>query len=125
MAFSIHKTEDGRTAGVEYLPCGAFVPKAGMLLKTDGGKLAPAGGADKPRYMSLTHREAACQAGELIPVMRVLPDVVLESATPVGFAGTVGDTVQLDADGLNLSGTAGGAAEVVYTDTEKTRVRIG
>ena len=32
MAFQIHKTDDGRVPGLEYLPCGAIAPQAGMAM---------------------------------------------------------------------------------------------
>ena len=44
MAFQIHKTDDGRVPGLEYLPCGAIAPQAGMAMKMASGKLAAAAG---------------------------------------------------------------------------------
>ena len=40
MAFKIHKIDDGRIPGIEYLPCGAITPKVGMALVQSAGNLA-------------------------------------------------------------------------------------
>ncbi len=124
MAFAIHTTDDGRVPGLEYLPAGGLTPKAGMLLKMTSGALTAAGGADKPLYFSMAQREKACEAGELIPVIRVQEDMIFETQTPDGFTAKPGEKVQLSADGTGLVKTAGGTAEVVSTTAEKTRVRI-
>ncbi len=124
MSIAIFQTDDGRVPGLEYLPCGEIVPKVGMALKTDGGKLAPASGTERPAYLSMTERDAACADGELIPVIRISGDTVFETGTPDGFTAVLGDRVQLSADSLGLTGETGGAAEVVYTDSEITRFRF-
>lgn len=124
MAFAIHSTDDGRVPGLEYLPAGGLTPKAGMLLKMTSGALAAAAGADKPLYFSMAQREEACETGELIPVIRVQEDMILETETPSGFTAKAGDKVQLSTDGTGIVKTTGGAAEVVSTTAEKTRVRI-
>lgn len=124
MAFQIHKTDDGRVPGLEYLPCGAITPQAGMAMKMASGKLAAATGADLPTYLSVAQRKAACEAGELIPVLRVQPDTVFEAPAPTGFTAVPGDRVQLGGDGLTLSTAAGGAAEVVFAGEDIVRVRF-
>lgn len=125
MAIMIFKTDDGRVPGTEYLPCGELVPKAGMAMKLSGGKLAVASGDDLPVYLCVTERETACEDGEVIGAVRIGEDIVFEAATPEGMSAKIGESVQLAADGLGLSATGGGAAEVVYTDDEVTRFRIG
>lgn len=124
MAFHIHTTDDGRVPGLEYLPCGALTPKAGMAMKQENGLLTAAAGADAPTYLCMAQRETACAEGDLIPVVRLQADMVLEAATPESFAALPGGKVQLSADGLGLDTAAGGAAEVVYTDKDVTRVRV-
>ena len=85
MAFQIHKTDDGRVPGLEYLPCGAIAPQAGMAMKMASGKLAAAAGTDLPTYLSVAQRTAPCEAGELIPVLRVQPDTIFEAPAPVSY----------------------------------------
>lgn len=124
MAIMIYQTDDGRVPGTEYLPCGTIIPKVGMALKLEGGKLAAAGGADLPAYLSMTERTAACEDGEEIPVIRISADIIFETGTPEGFTAVPGDKVQLTADGMGVSAVAGGAAEIVYTDEKITRFRL-
>ena len=124
MAFQIHKTDDGRVPGLEYLPCGAIAPQAGMAMKMASGKMAAAAGTDLPTYLSVAQRTAPCEAGELIPVLRVQPDTIFEAPAPSGFTAVPGDRVQLGGDGLTLSTAAGGAAEVVYAGEDVVRIRF-
>jgi len=79
MAFLVHSTDDGRVPGIEYLPAGAITPEVGMALTQASGKLAVSSGTAKPAYISMCQRETACADGELIPVLRVLPDMIFES----------------------------------------------
>lgn len=125
MAILIYQTDSGRVPGLEYLPSGAITPKTGMALKLTAGKLAVAAGADTPLYLSMTERSKACTAGQLIPVIRAAADIIFETETPAGFTAAVGDKVQLKIDGCGLSAAAGGPAEIVYTDSERTRFRLG
>lgn len=124
MAIMVYQTDDGRTPGTEYMPCGAITPRLGMALKLTAGKLAAAGGADQPGYISMTERKTPCVDGELIPVMRTAGDIVFEAPTPESFTAVPGGRVQLAADGMGLSNTAGGCAEIVYTDSDFTRFRF-
>ena len=118
MAFKIYSIDGGRVPGIEYLPCSAITPKVGMALTQSSGNLALATGTTKPTYISMCERSAACAAGELIPVIRVLPDMVLEtvfSATATSI--NLGDKVTLASDGLRVTATTtSGVAEVVYKD---------
>ncbi len=124
MAISIYQTDSGRVPGFEYMPCDAITPKLGMAMKLDGGKLKKASGTDKPKYISMTEREAACASGELIPVVRVGEDIVFSAPTPSGFTALPGATVQISSDGCGLSASAGGAAEVVRSGEDATLFRI-
>ena len=118
MGFMIYSTDDGRTPATEYLPAGVITPKAGMALKQTGGLLVSAVGTEAPGYISVCEREAACAAGENIPVVRVSGDIIIETSFSAD-AGAVklGDKVTVSADGLGVTATtAGGVAEVVYMD---------
>lgn len=119
MAFKVHSTDDGRVPGIEYLPCGAITPKAGMALVQTSGNLAIATGTSKPAYISMCERETACTAGDVIPVMRVQPDMIFETVwSAAATAINLGDKVTLHAsDGLQVTATTtGGVAEVVGMD---------
>lgn len=116
--FLIHSIEGGRSCGLEYLPCGAITPKVGLALTQSGGNLAIATGATKPTYICMCEKETACTAGDIIPVMRVLPDMVLE--TTISAAATsikLGNKVTLHTNGLQVTATTtDGVAEVVYME---------
>lgn len=130
MAFLIHSTDDGRVLPWEYLPAGAITPKVGMALTQSSGNLALASGTTAPTYISMTDRETACTAGDLIPVVRVQKDTVYE--TTLAASGTslkVGDRVTLHTDGMQVTATTtSGVAELVeIIDTAiggKVRVRF-
>jgi len=130
MGFKFHSTDDGRVPAIEYLPAGAITPKAGLALVQTGGLLVAAVGGQAPGYICLCEREQACTAGENIPVARVGGDVIYETAFSAD-AGSValGDKVTISADGLGVTATTGGPAEVVYmegTENGSTcRVRFG
>ena len=115
MGFKIHTTDDGRVPGIEYLPCGAITPKIGMALKQTGGNLAVATAATSPTYISLCERETVVTEGELIPVMRVQPDMIFETEWSAEATSVkLGDRVKLHAsDGMSVTATTGGVAEVV------------
>jgi len=119
MAFKVHSTDDGRVPGIEYLPCGAITPKAGMALMQSSGNLAIATGTNKPTYISMCERETACTAGELIPVMRVQPDMIFETNWSAAASSVkLGSKVTLHAsDGMQVTATTtDGVAEVVGID---------
>lgn len=131
MGFMIHSTDDGRTPAVEYLPAGPITPKAGMALTQTNGQLALAAGTARPAYISMCERDAACIAGEHIPVIRAGGDIIFETAfTADAGAVKLGNRVTVSADGLGVTATtAGGTAEVVYMDGtakgDMCRVRFG
>ena len=81
MAFYIQQVDGGRNPGHEYLPAGAIVPKVGMALTVTGGKLAIASGTTAPSYISMIEKEEALTDGDVIPVMRVLPDMMFQNTT--------------------------------------------
>ena len=130
MAFLIHSTDDGRVLPWEYLPAGAITPKVGMALTQTSGNLALASGTTKPTYISMREQETALTAGDLIPVVRVQPDVIFE--TELSAEGTslkVGQKVTVATDGLRVTATTtdGIAVIVEILGTaigDKVRVRF-
>lgn len=120
MGFMIHSTDDGRTPAVEYLPAGAITPRVGLALTQTGGLLVSAVGTTAPSYISMCERGQACEAGELIPVIRAAGDIIFETAFSADADSvSLGDKVTISADGLSVTATAGGPAEVVYIDGTK------
>lgn len=115
MAFTVYKTNDGRVAPVEYMPAGAITPKYGMALTMASGKLAICAGANKPAYVSVIEKDVACEAGELIPVVRVEDGMIF--TTTLSAAGTSlvpGVKVTIAAGGMQATATTtDGVAEVV------------
>lgn len=130
MAFMVQQVDGGRVPGIEYLPCGAIIPKVGMALIQSGGNLAIATGSNAPTYVSMIEKETACTAGDIIPVMRVLPDMMFETTFQAAATGVnLGDKVTLHTDGLQVTATkTSGVAEVVGMDGtavgDKVRVRF-
>ena len=126
--FMIHQTDDGRVAGIEYIPCGAIAPKVGQALYMNAGVLAVASGTTKPTYVSMCERETAVTAGDLIPVVRVNADMIFgttfsASATSVkpGMKVTIANggeqvtatTTDGIAEVVAMDGTAAGSAVLV------------
>ena len=136
MAFLIHSTDDGRVLPWEYLPVGAIAStvsvttKVGMALTQTDGNIVLASGTTKPTYISMREQDTALTADDLIPVVRVQPDVIFE--TELSAAGTslkVGNKVTIATDGLRVTATTTeGVAEIVeILGTEigdKVRVRF-
>jgi len=120
MAFMIHTAD---SLAIEYLPCGAICPKAGMALTQTSGNLAIAAGTTKPTYISLYDSPAAIAAGTVIPVLRIDDQMVFETCWSIN-ASTIklGDKVTLHAfDGLRVTATTNnGVAEVVYIEGTNT-----
>ena len=115
MGFKIHSTDDGRTPAIEYLPVSAITPKVGMALAMSGGKLAIAAGTTKPTYISAVEKETACTAGDLIPVIRVQPDMVLGTTASAAMTSvSLGSKVTIATGGLQVTATTtDGICEVV------------
>ena len=117
MGFLVHSTDDGRVPPTEYLPTGVITPKAGMTLVQTGGLLVSAVGSTAPGYVSVCDRDEPCEAEEVIPVIRVGADVIFETTFSADAdAVKLGDKVTISADGLSVTATTGGPAEVVYID---------
>lgn len=127
------KNNTGAPTPWEFLPCGAITPKLGMALIQTSGNLAIATGTNKPTYISMVEKEAACTAGDLIPVMRVEPGTIFETElSAAGSSLKLGDKVTLHAsNGMQVTATkTDGVAEIVefLTDAQasgdKVRVRF-
>lgn len=136
MAFLIHSTDDGRVLPWEYIPAGTIASttsvttKVGMALAQTGGSIMVASGTTKPTYISMREQDTPLTADDLIPVVRVQPDVIFE--TELSAAGTslkVGNKVTIETDGQRVTATTtDGIAEIVeILGTEigdKVRVRF-
>lgn len=118
--FEFYKADDGRTEAIEYLPCSAITPKAGMALMMSSGKLAIATGTNAPTYISLFNSDKAVTAGTMIPVSRVSKDVVYKTTNSASLASVnIGTKVTIATDGLRVTATAtDGVAEVVGKDAD-------
>lgn len=117
--FRVHSVDDGRVPGIEYLPCGAITPQVGMALVQTGGNLAIATGTNKPTYISMIEKETACAAGDVIPVIRVQPDMIFETTFSAAATSVkLGSKVTLHASsGMQVTATTdSGVAEVVSMD---------
>lgn len=117
--FIPHSNEDGRVPPWKYLPCSAITPKIGMALTQSSGNLAIATGTTKPTYISMEEADAAKTAGDLIPVIEVLPDQVFECTNSASLSGVnIGQKVTLHAsNGLQITGTTtSGVATLVAKD---------
>lgn len=125
--FIPYSNEDGRVPPWEYLPCSAITPKMGMALVQSSGNLAIATGTTKPTYISMLEAESAVSAGDLIPVIRVLPDQIFECTNSASLSSVnIGQKVTLHAsNGLQVTGTtSSGVAEIVAKDGDATGSRV-
>lgn len=125
--FIPYSNEDGRVPPWEYLPCSAITPKMGMALVQSSGNLVIATGTNKPTYISMKEAESAVSAGDLIPVIRVLPDQIFECTNSASLSGVnIGQKVTLHAsNGLQVTGTtSSGVAEIVAKDGDASGSRV-
>ena len=78
----------------------------------------------------MVEMDKACTAGDIIPVLRVLPDMMFETTfQAAATAIKLGDKVTLHTDGLQVTATkTNGVAEVVGMDGtaagDRVRVRF-
>ena len=118
MAFLTHQNQGNIIPGLEYLPAGAITPTVGLALVMTDGNLAVCGATTRPQYICMMTSDQAVAAGTIIPVWRVLEDM-LYATTWSAAASSVqaGDMVTLSADGLEVTATTtSGVAEVVAMD---------
>ena len=101
----------------------------GTALVLAEGKLAKCGATAKPTFVCMADA-ASTKAGQMVPVMRVLPDTVWETELSVISAGIQpGKKYTLDSSAEKITATdASGVAEVVSFDGtaagSKVRVRF-
>ena len=115
MAFLPHTTDgSSRPQQTEYKPAAAITPKIGMALYFSSGNLALASGTNKPEYICM-YEGPQLTAGDMIPVQRILPDMVFETTFSASGTGlNLGQKVTLASDGLRVTATpSNGVAEVV------------
>ena len=125
MAFFTHNYADGKVPANEYIAAGAFTPKVGLALVVEDGAATIATGAVKPTHICMTERDEAVEAGTIIPAFYCGGGMILETEAQAAFDGvSVGDKVQISADGLLVTATTGGAAEVVYIDGTEAGAKI-
>lgn len=107
----LEKTETQSYPGLEYLPSGNGTEyKIGQCLKIASGVAAL--GADEPEYICFGERTG--KTGDLIPAIRILAGETY--AAPLSQAGTalkIGDKVSIASDGIRLTATTGGIAEII------------
>lgn len=105
MTFLIHTTDDGRSIPWEYLPVKAITPKVGLALALDAatGQLEV---SQTPQYICMAEFSQAVEAGVVIPVIKIQPDVVFESALDGDAAFKIGELADVTADGLQISSGA-------------------
>ena len=125
MAFLINDTKDGAPGPWEYLEASALgACKVGMALTLTDGKLAKATATVRPSYISMF--EGTVVAGDRIPVIRVLPDMIWETAAQAALTSIkLGDKVTLHTDGMQVTATkTNGVAEVVDMDGTNVGSRV-
>lgn len=128
--FLLHMIEGGYIPSWEYHPAGAITPVVGMALYQNAGNLALASGTTTPTFVSMTERESALTAGDIIPAVRVSEDIIWETEWSAAATSIKpGQKVTIGADGLTVTATTtGGVAQVVDMDGtavgDKVRVRI-
>lgn len=113
--FIPHKNDGSiRPQALEYLAATNITPKKGLALYFSSGLLALCSGTNKPEYICMCEGPQLT-SGDVIPVLRVLPDRVFETAwSTSGAAINVGQKVTIASDGLRVTATTtSGVAEVV------------
>ena len=114
MAFLIYSVDDGHVPAWEYRPCDDITVTVGMALAYSSGHLVKATGTTKPEYISMVNATVATD-GDLIPVVRVSPDIVFEVPCAAdNSASAVGTKVTIHTDGEQVTATTtSGVAEIV------------
>lgn len=120
MAFIVHSTDDHRVPVLEYLPVVSQLHvKVGLALVLNAsiGVLGVAAGTTKPEYICMCDRSSVA-AGELIPVIRVQPDMIFETTFSVAASAVkLGSQVTIASGGMEVTATTeGGVAQIVVMD---------
>lgn len=113
--FIPYSTNDGRKQPWEYLPCGAIQPSIGMALVLSSGNLAKASGTTKPTYISMIEAAGTLEAGTIIPVIAVTPDMIFETTNSASLNGVnIGAKVTIADNGCQVTATTtSGVATIV------------
>lgn len=116
MGFRTHTTDDGYIPANFYLPASDITPEIGMALGLNAGLLEPVTGADTPAYLCAREQNVPCEEGDILPVIRVLPDMELIVPCAEDFSSVVvGQKVGIDGTGTQVTASAG-AFEVTGID---------
>ena len=116
MAFLPYKFDGSvRPQSIQYLPAAAITPKVGMALKYTTGQVDKCTGTTKPEYIALVEKSAALTAGDVIPCLRIHPDMIFAvPAQADASAVKDGSKVTIHTDGLQVTATTtSGVAEIV------------
>lgn len=120
MGFLIHTVEGGHVPAFEYHPVSAIKPEVGMALVFSSGKLAKAGATVKPEFICMMEAKEAMTAGDIIPVIRVTPDVTFGVPTSVANTVALGSKVTIASDAMNVTATTdSGVAKIVGREGTK------
>ena len=116
MSFKLHTLDNASVMPIEEHPCAGIQPEVGMAMVMTDGKLVKATGTTKPTYISVTHRSAAVEEGELIQVIRIGAAAIFETQFAVAADGLKnGNKVAIHTDAATVTATtASGVAEIVH-----------
>jgi len=120
--FIHYSNSDGRVPPWKYLPAtGSTKPDIGLALVLSSGKLAKCTGTTKPRYICMAEYPAAVDAGTLLPVIEVEPDMVFECKNQANISGVnVGQAVTIHSDGLQITATTSSGVATIVDKTPGT-----
>lgn len=111
--FKVHMVDGGHILGWEKIPAAAITPQAGMAMVLADGVLNIATGTAVPTYMCMSEADAPVEAGTMVHVVRVTDDQIWETTLTAATEAEPGGKLTIAAGGMELTGTTGGAAEIV------------
>lgn len=114
--FTIHSHDTGAVLPWEYLPAQAGTYKAGQLLETSTGQLAPIAAVSKTTPGYLCMADITVVAGGMLPVTRIQRDVIYETQLSADGVAAVGEKLEVSAGGLQVDANAQGTFELVYAE---------
>ncbi len=128
MAFLMHHADRNGAAPFEYLPASGMTPVKGLALVLTGGNLTIASGTKKPEYICAATLDAVTE-GTKIPVIHVTDDMTFATTASAALSGiTLGERLQISADGLEVTVDRGGCCQLVAmgddTDAEGGHVLV-
>lgn len=107
--FTVYKRDIADVEPFEYWACTA--PKMGMAAVLGNDTLTAATASTKPTHIVM----GPARKDGLVPAIRVQPTTVFQT-TSTAAVNTVGGTVQLHTDGLQVTATSDGPFTVEYTE---------